>query len=177
MKQPNFSAMSPAVAKAIEQMMAEQGDKFSLEKINLAELERRTGISRARLRRMKEHGFEDTRRRASPTWSLPVTVTLLSGRRTSVRTMLSCAPWTASLTMLWSLPLRGKASGEGSWRRLHCVLLPAHRLTHNRPGKQYCRGAGYPGLAIFVRPILAFFSRPNMVNFSRPSQPFSPQIS
>ncbi|WP_206404974.1 hypothetical protein [Flavonifractor sp. An112] len=60
MKQPNFAAMSPVVAKAIEQMMAEQGDKFSLEKINLAELERRTGISRARLRRMKEHGFEDT---------------------------------------------------------------------------------------------------------------------
>ena len=60
MKQPNFAAMSPAVAKAIEQMMVEQGDKFSLEKVNLAELERRTGISRARLRRMKEHGFEDT---------------------------------------------------------------------------------------------------------------------
>ena len=40
MKQPNFAAMSPAVAKAIEQMMAEQGGKFSLEKINLAELER-----------------------------------------------------------------------------------------------------------------------------------------
>ena len=45
MKQPNFAAMSPVVAKAIEQMMAEQGDKFSLEKVNLAELERRTGIS------------------------------------------------------------------------------------------------------------------------------------
>ena len=60
MKQPNFAAMSPVVAKAIEQMMAEQGDKFSLEKVNLAELKRRTGISRARLRRMKEHGFEDT---------------------------------------------------------------------------------------------------------------------
>ena len=28
--------MSPVVAKAIEQMMAEQGDKFSLEKVNLA---------------------------------------------------------------------------------------------------------------------------------------------
>ena len=58
MKQPNFAAMSPAVAKAIEQMMVEQGDKFSLEKVNLAELERRTGISRARLRRMKEHDLE-----------------------------------------------------------------------------------------------------------------------
>ena len=47
MKKPNFVAMCPAMAEAIEQMMAEQGDKFSLEKVNLAELERRTGISRA----------------------------------------------------------------------------------------------------------------------------------
>ena len=53
MKKPNFPAMLPAVAEVIEQMMAEQGDEFSLERINLAELERRTGISRARLRRMK----------------------------------------------------------------------------------------------------------------------------
>ena len=44
MKQPNFVAMFPVVAKAIEQMIAEQGDKFSLEKVNLAELECRTGI-------------------------------------------------------------------------------------------------------------------------------------
>lgn len=80
----------------------------------------------------------------TPTWSLPATVTLLSGRRTSARTMLFCAPWTASLTMLWSLPLRERASGAGSWRRLPCVLLLAHRLTHSRPGKQYCLGAGYP---------------------------------
>ena len=37
MKKPNFAAMNPAVAKAIEQMMVEQGEKFSLEKINLAD--------------------------------------------------------------------------------------------------------------------------------------------
>ncbi len=59
MKKSNFVAMCPVVVEAIEQMMAEQGDKFSLEKVNLAELERCTGISRARLRRMKEHDFED----------------------------------------------------------------------------------------------------------------------
>ena len=59
MKKPNFAAMNPAVAEAIKQMMAEQGDKFSLEKINLADLGRRTGISRAKLRRLKEHDFED----------------------------------------------------------------------------------------------------------------------
>ena len=59
MKVPNFAAMIPDVAKAIEEIMAEQGDAFSLEKINLAELERRTGITRAKLRRMKEHDFEE----------------------------------------------------------------------------------------------------------------------
>lgn len=36
MKKPNFAAMNPVVAEAIKQMMAEQGDKFSLEKINLS---------------------------------------------------------------------------------------------------------------------------------------------
>lgn len=38
-------------------MKLEQGNHFSLEKINLAELERRTGISRAKLRRLKKNGF------------------------------------------------------------------------------------------------------------------------
>lgn len=60
MKEPEFAAMNPAVAEAIAEMKAAQGDKFSLEKINLAELERRTNISRAKLRRMKEHGFVET---------------------------------------------------------------------------------------------------------------------
>ena len=59
MKVPNFAAMNPSVAQAIEKMMAEQGDTFSLEKLNLAELERRTGITRAKLRRMKERDFEE----------------------------------------------------------------------------------------------------------------------
>ena len=40
MKKPNFAAMNPVVAEAIQQIMAEQGDKFSLEEINLADLGR-----------------------------------------------------------------------------------------------------------------------------------------
>ena len=70
------AAMSPAVAKAIEQIMAEQGEKFSLEKINLAELERHTGISCARLRWMKKHRFEDTEHAAK---GRRASTTLLSG--------------------------------------------------------------------------------------------------
>ena len=41
------------IAQAIEEMKEVQGESFSLENVNLAELERRTGITRARLRRMK----------------------------------------------------------------------------------------------------------------------------
>ena len=44
------------VAQAISDMMAEQG-KSGNYKINLAELSRRTGITRSRLRTMKSHGF------------------------------------------------------------------------------------------------------------------------
>lgn len=76
MKKPNLAAMTPEVAKAIEEMMAEQGEMFSLEKVNLAELARRTGLSRQKLRRMKAHNFEDTQHAAKGRKS---PVTLLSG--------------------------------------------------------------------------------------------------
>ena len=44
-------------AQAIEEMKAEQGSRFQIDHLNLAELERRTGISRSRLRRLKKNGF------------------------------------------------------------------------------------------------------------------------
>ena len=45
------------VLQAIEEMKFELGEHFSLEKLNLAELGRRTGISRMKLRRLKKNGF------------------------------------------------------------------------------------------------------------------------
>jgi len=45
------------ISSAIESMKKELGKNFNLEKINLAELERRTGISRARLRLLKKSNF------------------------------------------------------------------------------------------------------------------------
>lgn len=59
MKEQNGNGFAPSIAQAIEEMKAEQGDSFSLERINLAELERRTGVSRSRLRRLKRKGFQD----------------------------------------------------------------------------------------------------------------------
>ena len=46
------------ITQAIDAMKAAQGDSFSLENINLAELARRTGITRARLRRLKKDNFQ-----------------------------------------------------------------------------------------------------------------------
>ena len=45
------------ITQAIEEMKAEAGDNFCLKKLNLAELERRTGVTRSRLRRLKDSGF------------------------------------------------------------------------------------------------------------------------
>lgn len=46
------------ITQALEEMKAEAGDEYDLEKVNLAELERRTGVSRQRLRRLKLNRFE-----------------------------------------------------------------------------------------------------------------------
>ena len=46
------------VLEAIEAMKSEAGPAFSFAAINLAELERRTGVSRSKLRRLKRNGFE-----------------------------------------------------------------------------------------------------------------------
>ena len=59
MKELYSNGFASSIAQAIEEMKAEQGDCFSLDRINLAELERRSGVSRWKLRRLKRNGFQD----------------------------------------------------------------------------------------------------------------------
>ena len=136
--------MSPAVAKAIEQMMAEQGDKFSLEKINLAELERRTGISRARLRRMKEHGFEDTEHAAK---GRRASTTLLTGY-TGILDGLLKAGVTNSAVCLSRLRANGFQGGKTivkDYIAAHQHLVPPARYAvapQGNRGRRYTTGPG-----------------------------------
>ena len=51
--------LTETIAQALNEMKSELGDNFDLDKISLAELGRRTNISRAKLRRIKEDGFVD----------------------------------------------------------------------------------------------------------------------
>ena len=59
MKESKSNGLENIISQAIEEMKSEQGNNFSLERINLAELERRTGISRAKLRRLKANNFNE----------------------------------------------------------------------------------------------------------------------
>lgn len=57
MNENNSNDLQTIITQVIEEMKSEQGDKFNLNKINLAEMERRTGLTRAQLRRIKANGF------------------------------------------------------------------------------------------------------------------------
>lgn len=52
------NSLKRTITHALEELKAEQGDAFDISKVNLAELERRTGITRAKLRRLKDQGFQ-----------------------------------------------------------------------------------------------------------------------
>ena len=97
MKDNMDNGLDPIIAQAIAEMKAEAGNNFQLEKINLAELGRRTGISRAKLRRLKENGFKNKPHGLS---GRKAPVTLLSGYSSMLDAMLKAGctsrkPWSA----------------------------------------------------------------------------------
>lgn len=53
MNENNSNDLQTIITQVIEEMKSEQGDKFDPNKINLAEMGRRTGLTRAQLRRIK----------------------------------------------------------------------------------------------------------------------------
>lgn len=57
MNQKQRSDLEATISQALEEMKEEQGSSFSIDKVNLAELGRRTGISRKRLRKIQKDGF------------------------------------------------------------------------------------------------------------------------
>ena len=139
MKKPNLAAMTPEVAKAIEEMMAEQGEMFSLEKVNLAELGRRTGLSRQKLRRMKAHNFEDTQHAAKGRKS---PVTLLSGYTGLLDGLLRNGV-TNSAVCLSRLKENGYTGSQTTIKRYiashqHLVPAPRHAVaSQGNRGRRY----------------------------------------
>ena len=57
MKGIKSNGFLPIIAQAIAEMEETHGEFSSIDEVNLAELGRRTGLSRAKLRRLKANGF------------------------------------------------------------------------------------------------------------------------
>jgi hypothetical protein len=54
----NSNGLQAIVSQALATLKEKDGKNFDLQNVNLAELQRMTGISRSRLRRLKENNFQ-----------------------------------------------------------------------------------------------------------------------
>lgn len=140
------NGFEPSIAQAIEEMKAEQGKNFSLERINLAELERRTGVSRARLRRLKANNFQ-----AKPHASKGKRpkATVLSGYSAVLDALLTQGI-TNSSVLLQRLQTEGYTGSLTTVKRYiqsHRSLIPAKRQTVAPQGSRGSRYTTAPGEA------------------------------
>ena len=57
MNEENRNDLQEILSQALNEIKEELGEKFDIDKVNLAELDRRTGISRGKLRGLKTNKF------------------------------------------------------------------------------------------------------------------------
>lgn len=135
---------SRIIAQALEEMKAEIGEKYSLEKINLAELERRTGISRARLRRLKSNGFKE-----KPNGNLgkSSSQTIIRGFEGVINGLLAAGVTNTSviLSRISELGYKGSLTTVKRYIAAHKDLVPPKRLVvapQGNRGRRYSTGPG-----------------------------------
>ncbi len=134
------------VLQAIEEMRVEQGERFSLEKLNLAELGRRTGVSRKKLRRLKKNGFassshEAKGRKSSQTLLTGYTAVLDARLRRGVTNSSRC------LEELQNNGYSGSLTTVKRYIASHRYLVPAKRQIMTPQGNRGRRFTTEPGEA------------------------------
>ena len=146
MKELMSNGSASSIAQAIEEMKAEQGDSFSLDHINLAELERRCGISRGKLRRLKRNGFHDLPR---VTKGSKHKVTKLSGYTGIIDSMLKQGTKNSSVILdrLLQAGFEGGATIVKEYIAAHKHLIPAKRQQIAPQGNRGRRYMTEPGEA------------------------------
>ena len=138
----NGNGSVPSIAQAIEEMKTEQGESFSLDSINLAELERRTGISRSRLRTLKKNGFKDIRKPGSG-----IRTTKLSRYEGLIDELLRGGVQNSSIVLdrLRDVGYDGGITAVKEYISAHRDLLPARRAVVAPQGNRGRRYATPPG--------------------------------
>lgn len=148
MKDKYCNGFADIIAQAIAEMKSQMGKDFSIDKINLAELERRTGISRAKLRRLKANGFLEGKSNQALQAQVPKS-SILSGY-TAVLDQLLQQGITNSvvcLNRLQELGFPGSQTTVKRYIRSHKYLIPAQRKQIAPQGNRGRRYATEPGEA------------------------------
>lgn len=142
MKESN--GLENIISQALEEMKTEQGNAFSLERINLAELERRTGISRARLRRLKANNFSQKPHGLVGQKQMS---TVLSGYSSYLDSLLSqgITNSVVCLNRLQAIGFEGSLSTVKRYIRAHKHLVPAKRQLVAPQGNRGRRFTTEPG--------------------------------
>ena len=144
MKELTSNGSVVSITQAIEEMKMEQGEFFSLDHINLAELERRTGVSRGKLRRLKRNGFQDLPR---TTKGSKHKVTKLSGYTGMIDSLLKHGVKNSSVVLerLQNAGYEGGATIVKEYIAAHKHLIPAKRqqvAPQGNRGRRYLTGPG-----------------------------------
>ena len=134
------------LSQALEQIKIEQAEKFDLQKVNLADLERRTGITRAKLRRYKADGFiikphGNTGRKAATTVLTGFTGVIDELLRKNVTNAVVC------YDRLCEQGYKGSLTQVRVYIETHRDLIPPKRLLVSPQGNRGRRFDTSPGEA------------------------------
>ena len=134
------------ISQAIDEMKKEQGDSLDLSKINLAELERRTGISRSKLRRLKRNGFVF---KAHGNTGHKPNITVLSGFEGYIDEMLARGVSNSNVCFerIKELGYKGSKSTLKRYIQSNKHLLPPKRQVVSSQGNRGRRYKTAPGEA------------------------------
>lgn len=144
MSESNRNGLMPIIAQAIQKMEVEQGCSIPLEKVNLAELQRITGITRGKLRRLKKLGFKELSTPLLPQSAKPTLMDAYSG----ITDNMLKQGITNSRVILECLQTHGFTGGITTVKRyisLHRHLIPAKRQIIASQGSRGTRYTTEPG--------------------------------
>ena len=132
------------LTQVLEEMKQEKGENFSLKTVNLAELQRRTGISRKRLRNLQKHDFKEIPHGRKGKKS---SETVLTGYTGIIDDLLRKGVYNSSVTYdrIREVGYKGSLTQVKLYLNQHKDLLPAKRQVvspQGNRGRRYSTGPG-----------------------------------
>lgn len=140
----NHNDLTDIITQTLNEMKVELGNNFSIDKINLAEFQRRTGISRAKLRRLKANGFEV---RPHGLAGKPSNRSVLTGYEGIMNSLLGSGVTNSSIfyDRLCENGYTGGKTAIKNYIRAHKELVPAKRKLISPQGNRGRRYETLPG--------------------------------